>query len=257
MDTFERYLHVRSEYLSAPLESSRLSLRQVRQAAERLSGNPNDIRLFGMRPLAWYAIGIRILGRTAIEATRDPQAAFLADAVANTLRDCDHEISEVIDPFAGSGNVLYHLARATRAPFATGIELDPLISRLTSSNFDTLRRWRRLRDTRVSIHNNDWSKSTELISDRPTLVILSPPWGDAFDQAGLDLRATQPPIMHLLARLEQTTGHSPIFVTILSFPKLVQQSREEIVVAYQTLPTLRPADPSIAARIDYLLLRLR
>ena len=64
---------------------------------------------------AWYSLGIRISGRTAVEVTRDPQARFLARAAADTLREHGHEIGTVVDPFVGSGNVLYHLVRQPKA----------------------------------------------------------------------------------------------------------------------------------------------
>ena len=256
-DPFGRYLTARSEYLAPPLSASRLSLREVWSAAERLSGDRGDIRLFGLPTLGWWAIGVGILGRSAIEATRDPQARFLAEAVTTTLRENGHEITDVIDPFVGSGNVLYHFVKATGATNGTGIELDSTISVLTQRNFEALRRWRRLRGARVSIHHGDWCRTAEFLTNRPTLIVLSPPWGDAFDLEGLDLRATEPPIGHLLARLAQIEGDGPVFVAVMTFPKIVRQSLDEIVAAYATLPTLRPREAGVASRIDYLLLRLR
>ena len=210
-----------------------------------------------MSTVAWYALGIRVVGRTVIEATRDPQAMFLARAVADTLRAEGHEIHDVIDPFVGSGNVLYHLVKETGARRGVGIELDPVISRLTSHNFDVMRRRMRLRGTEIEIQEGDWSQSREFPGEHAALFCISPPWGDAFTLAGLDLRATEPPIAQILGVLEQSSGEGPVFAAIATFPKVVEESVREIVAAYKPLPVRRSTDPNIASRLDYLLVQIR
>jgi hypothetical protein len=252
------YLDVRREYLTPPLSTRKLGLREVRRAAGRLgNGDRNDLRLFGMSTVAWYALGIRIVGRTVIEATRDPQAVFLARAVAATLRAGAHEVREVIDPFVGSGNVLYHLVKETRASHGVGIELDPVISRLTTHNFDVMRRRMRLRGTEIRIQAGDWSQSGAFTGEHSTLFYVSPPWGDAFSATGLDLRATEPPIMEILGQIEQSTGDGSVFAAIATFPKVVEESVREVVATYKPLPVLRSNNPNIASRIDYLLVQIR
>ncbi len=251
------YFEVRQQYLSPPLSTRKLRLRETRQAAGRLSGDRNDLRLFGLSTIAWYLLGVRIVGRSVIEATRDPQARFLARAVAQTLREHGHEISDVIDPFVGSGNVLYHLVKETGAKRGIGVELDPAICRLTSRNFEVMRRSLQLRGVEIRIHPGDWSLCRAFLGERPTLIHIGPPWGDAFTAEGLDLRATQPPIKAILAEIEQAAGDAPIFAAISAFPKVVAESVSEILAGYKGFASRRPSEQNIASRIDYLLLQIR
>src|SRR5689334_20200951 len=47
------------------------------------------VRLYGMTPSQWYARGVRLLGRTAVECTRDPLANLIGRdiaAMAGSLR---------------------------------------------------------------------------------------------------------------------------------------------------------------------------
>ncbi len=250
------YWETRKDFLTPPLASRELRLRDVRRAAERLSGDPNDLRLFGMSTLVWYMLGVRILGRTAIEATRDPQARFVGWAVAETLRQHDYKIQTVIDPFAGSGNSLYHLMKATSAPLGIGIEADAEIYRRTKSNFDVLQRWKRLRGSHVDIRHGDWSDYRSFLGDQATLMHLDPPWGDAFNRDGLDLRVTHPPILHILSDIARSKGPAPVFVAISTMPQVVQESVEEIRANHRTFATRKSASPPIAARADYLLVRV-
>jgi hypothetical protein len=257
LEPLTSYLEVRQQYLSPPLSTRKLRLRETREAASRLSADRNDLRLFGLPTIAWYLVGIRILGRTVIEATRDPQARFLAKAVAETLREHGHEVATVIDPFVGSGNVLYHLVKETNARRAIGVELDADISRLTIRNFDVMRRLRQLRGADIAIHTGDWSLCRTFLGEGSALVHLSPPWGDAFTVEGLDLRATHPPIMAILSELERTSGAGPLFAAVSTFPKVVPESIDEVLATYKSFTARRPSASSIASRIDYLLLQIR
>jgi hypothetical protein len=252
---FAEYLRVRQEYLSPPLASRCLSLRETRNAARRLSGDPGDLRLFGLPTAAWYALGVRISGRSAIEATRDPQARFLANAVASTLAENDIALSTVIDPFVGSGNTLYHFLRATKAARAVAIDSDPTVSQLTARNLALLQRWRRLR-CELELSVDDWSAACDLMGDAPTLVIVSPPWGDAFGPEGLDLRKTYPPVTDVIEKLAGCRAGGPVFVAIMAVPEMVVESVQEVIGRHRAFPVLRPASRAVATRIDYLLLQI-
>ena len=48
-----------------------LTLEEVRQYGIDSFSDQNYVRIYGMAPTAWYGQGIRLLGRTAVECTRD------------------------------------------------------------------------------------------------------------------------------------------------------------------------------------------
>ena len=256
MDQQKSYWEYRKEYLRAPLSVHKLRLHEIRQAGTRLAGDRSDLRLFGLPPSVWYALGVRIQGRTVVEATRDPQARFFARAVAKTLGERGHHIHTVIDPFVGSGNVLYHFMRETNARHGIGIDLDPAIGRLTTHNFAVMRRWMRL-GARVDITVADWTCYRSFLSDRSTLVLVMPPWGEAFTEDGLDLRQVQPRISQILADLGQSHDTGSLFAAIMTFPKIAYESVAEISSRYRTLASIQPTRQRIAERIDYVLVELR
>jgi tRNA G10 N-methylase Trm11 len=210
-----------------------------------------------MATLTWYSIGIRIFGRTAVEVTRDPQAKFLAKAVADTLRMNGHEIQDVVDPFVGSGNMLYHFVKETRAIRAVGFDIDHEILKLTKRNFAKLRQFGRLREVNVSLAEGDWSGALPLLGDQATLVILAPPWGESFTENGHDLRKTEPPIRQILTTLSEQTGRGRLFAMIHTMPQVVAESVEETVQGYPTFETIKSNNPKVAARVNYVLVQIR
>lgn len=251
----DQYLSARRKLLSDPRQGP-LSFREVRQAGWQLANNPNDLSIYGMKPLAWYALGLRIVPRTAVELTRDPHAAFLALAITSTLTSLGIKISDVIDPFAGSGNTLYHVTNALQAQRAIGIEHHHVIADLTRRNFNRLKLLGRLRNTDAQITCGNWTDAPNAMRDKPTLIFLSPPWGEAFNSDGLDLSKTSPPINTILRTLLVAARTSPVFVAVQSYPKTVTSSVDELTNHYKTLPTQRSNDPAIFGSLDYLLLQL-
>lgn len=250
------YFAARQRLLTPPWNDRILSLREVRNAGMDLAGNPNDLSIFGLKPLAWYALGIRILGRTAVELTRDAHAKFMATSVARSLSKLSVAIEDVFDPFAGSGNMLFHMAKETKARHAIGLDAHAHISELTRRNFRRLRFGMRLRGTEVSIVGHDWTAAKTLLRDRPTLFVISPPWGEAFTSAGLDLRKTTPAVMTILDYLAEGIRVTPAFVAIQTYPKMVLPSVTEILDRYQSYQTETSNDPYVKGSLDYLLLKL-
>ncbi len=251
------YFATRRRFLNAPWESKQLTLGDVRRAGWELAGNPNDLRLFGMVPLAWHCLGIRIRGRTAVELTRDGHAEFLGRSVANTLAKIGVRVSDVIDPFVGSGNLLFHVARATKATRAIGLDNSGDVMNLIRRNFARLRVFGRLRIDDLQLHQGNWTECDAYIEDRPTLFIVDPRWGDAFDARGLDLRKTVPPITEVLESLLKKVTATPMFAMLKIHPLMAQGSMEDIKQIYVSFPSAKSDNPDTASRVDYLLLRLR
>jgi hypothetical protein len=112
-----------------------LELWEVERYGRDSFGNADYVSLYGLRPADWHAQDVRLLGRTAVECTRDELAAAIArdvSAVADRAPRCSGTL--VIDPFAGSGNTLHWICRAL--PFARGLgfELDEGVFALTRRN---------------------------------------------------------------------------------------------------------------------------
>jgi hypothetical protein len=251
------YFAARRRFLNPPWDRKQLTYREVRHAGWELANNPHDLRLFGMHPLAWYCLGIRICGRTAVEVTRDRHAEFLGRSVAKTLSGIGQRIADVVDPFVGSGNLLCHMVRATKANRAVGLDNSKDVMDLTRRNFARLRAFGRLRLDDLQLHQDNWTACDAYVENRPTLIIVAPPWGDAFDACGLDVRKTAPPMNDVLKCLANRTTTASIFAMLQIHPLMVQESVEELKRTYNSFPSVNSDDSDIATRVDYLLLRLR
>ena len=148
--------------LAGPKRSTVLALWEVQRYGRDSYGDPEYVSIYGMRPSEWYAKGARVLGRTAVECTRDP---------------------------------LYWLLRHQPAAQGLGFELDPEVFRLTRQNIATLA-------LPIEIRNIDYRSGLEAIAltvDELLVAFIAPPWGDALDPiSGLDLCRTTPPIVEIV-----------------------------------------------------------
>ena len=89
-----------------------LELWEVQRYGSDSYGDADYVSVYGMRPADWYAAGVRLLGRTAVECTRDVLGnAIGKDIAAISARAPRTRGVLVIDPFAGSGNTLYWILR--------------------------------------------------------------------------------------------------------------------------------------------------
>lgn len=154
------------------------------------------VAVYGMRPAEWYAKGVRLLGRTAVECTRDALGDAIGKDVAAVAAMTPHVAGIlVVDLFAGSGNTLHWLVRHIAGATALGFELDADVVRLTQKNLETLASPIRILNTDYRFGMTDVS----LAADQLLIAFIAPPWGDALDRTGgLDLRRTTPPISEIL-----------------------------------------------------------
>src|SRR5258707_6434891 len=75
--------------------------------------DPDYVSIYGLRPAEWYAKGIRLLGRTAVECTRDDLGDAIGRDVAGiALMAPPYAGAPGIGPFARPG----HTAHWTAAP---------------------------------------------------------------------------------------------------------------------------------------------
>ena len=93
-----------------------LELREVERYGVDSYGDADWVSIYGLPPAEWYARGVRLLGRTAVECTRDRLGDAIGRHVAAVVRQAR---PLVVDLFAGSGNTLYWLLR--HVPRARGV----------------------------------------------------------------------------------------------------------------------------------------
>lgn len=108
----DKPFHDRALLLHGLKRNKVLSLEEVQQYGSDSFSDPEYIRLYGMTPPQWYERGVRLLGRTAVECTRDAVADRIGQdvaAVAASLPSGTRWL--VLDPFAGSCNTLYWILR--------------------------------------------------------------------------------------------------------------------------------------------------
>src|SRR5262245_59530021 len=167
-----------------------LELWEIQRYGSDSYGDADYVSIYGMRPADWYGKGARLLGRTAVECTRDKLGdAIGKDVAAIAAARPPSARALVIDLFAGSGNTLYWLQRHLPGARGVGFESDAEVFRLTRQNLVALA-------LPLDILNTDYLSGLAGISVAPDdllITFIAPPWGDALDKtSGLDLRRTTP-----------------------------------------------------------------
>ena len=183
--------------------NSVLALWEVERYGTESYGDSDYVSIYGLPPRDWYAKGIRLLGRTAVECTRDELADAIGRDIAAVANKPRPVSSLVIDPFTGSGNTLYWMLRHLPEARGLGCELDATVFQLTARNFAALK-------LPVTIVNSDYRTvlPQEAVTDEALIVaFIAPPWGEALSKdSGLDLRRTHPPITEIVDILQRTFG---------------------------------------------------
>lgn len=126
-------------FLLGERRNERVDLWEVQRYGRDAFGDPDFVSIYGLKPAEWYARGVRLLGRTAVECTRDVFADLIASdlaAAARTATTGDRSI--VIDPFAGSGNTLYWITRHVKPGRSVGFEQDDVVFELTRRNLSIM-----------------------------------------------------------------------------------------------------------------------
>lgn len=205
-------LHDRALLLHGRKRNEVLTLGEVQRYGTDSFSDPNYIRLYGMTPPEWYGRGIRLLGRTAVECTRDQLADRIGRdvaAVAAALPAQTHCL--VLDPFAGSCNTLYWILRHVPRSRGIAFELDAQVYDLTRRNISGL-------DRPIELRHGDWVSLLDGYDppqDDVIAVFVAPPWGTALDEVeGLDLRRTKPSITEIITRIGRVNPNHRVLFAI-------------------------------------------
>jgi hypothetical protein len=208
----------RALLLHGPKRDEVLTLEEVRQYGIDSFSDPDYLQIYGMAPAVWYRQGIRLLGRTAVECTRDALANRIGRDIASiaaALPNATH--FRVIDPFAGSCNTLYWILRFIPNSQGMACELDRQVYELTKLNIAGL-------DRTIDLRHGDYQsllRACRLPPDHGLIFFIAPPWGTALDEvAGLDLRCTTPPISDIVGFIRATYPSRRVLLAIQIYEKL-------------------------------------
>jgi hypothetical protein len=219
-------IYDRQFLLSQEKRNQVLELWEVERYGVDSYGHAAYVSVYGMTPAEWYARGIRLLARTAVECTRD----VLGDAIG---RDIAAVVSEgppalgitVIDPFAGSCNTLYWILRHLAQARGIAFELDDRVFDATSRNLSLV-------DEDIRIMHGDYAtglRDHAIPWTETVIVFVAPPWGEALDPAsGLDLRRTQPPIADIIAFFDALYANNRILYVTQIHETVDQRSLAEV-----------------------------
>jgi hypothetical protein len=215
----------RDHVLFGPLREQVLDLDQVRRYGATTFGDPDAISLYGMTPERWYALGVRLLGRTMVECTRDSLSALIAADVAEVAATAPVPASLVVDPFAGSANTLYWMHRALPDAAAAGVEIDPAICEHTRHNPD-------LAGCPLELRNGSYAEVLEQLGaprEGLTVVFVGPPWAHGFDAVtGLDFGRTVPPVREVVDLVVHAIRGRPLLVAVQAFERVEPTSLESV-----------------------------
>lgn len=211
-------LHDRALLLHGEKRNKVLTLKEVRQYGSDSFSDPDYVQLYGMTPPQWYERGVRLLGRTAVECTRDVVADHIGRdvaAVAASFPTVTRWV--VVDPFAGSCNTLYWILQHVSSSRGIAFEFDPKVYELTRQNIGALGQM-------IELIAGDYDAILEKLDVKAgdaMIVFVAPPWGTALDELqGLDLRRTEPPITEIIARIEQVCPDNDILFAVQVYEKV-------------------------------------
>jgi len=219
-------IYDRQLLLNGAKRNSVLELSEVQRYGIDSYGDINYVSVYGMRPVEWHAKNIRLLGRTAVECTRDVLGDAIGRDVAAVAAKAPLSAKTlVVDLFAGSGNTLHWLMHHLPNAKGLGFEADTNVFRLTRQNLAALA-------SPIVILNTDYRTGvSDLTTASADLVIafIAPPWGDALDRTtGLDLRRTTPPIIEIVNSLVSSFPQRRILCAIQVFEVLNSPSLAEL-----------------------------
>jgi len=202
-----------------------LTLEEVERYGRDSFGNADYVSIHGMPPREWYRRGIRLLGRTAVECTRDSLGDRIGLDVAAVAAQVPAKQWTVIDPFAGSCNTLFWILR--HVPNAVGIafESDARVVELTRSNLAAV-------DQKIEVVHGEYEGRLEQIrvsNDGAIAVFVAPPWGSALDESrGLDLRRTTPPVGEVIDRVAQQFSERMLLFATQVYEKVEATSLADV-----------------------------
>jgi hypothetical protein len=220
----ESPIYNRGLLLHGPKRNEMLKLGEIEQYGLDSFGEADSICIYGMKSREWYGCGIRLLGRTAVECTRDVLADRIARDIASFARCMSSDRLVVIDPFAGSCNTLFWILRHLPRSKGIAFESDKQVFELTLRNLAALSKTIELVHCDCARLVAEYRVENEVSSSS-----LLPTWGTALDEEeGLDLCRTTPPIAKTIDEVVQGFLKNQIFFAIQVYEKVSAPSLSQI-----------------------------
>jgi len=218
MSQFGDLVYDRALLLHGVKRNEVLTLAEVEQYGVDSFGDADYVSIYGLRPREWYRRGIRLLGRTAVECTRDALADRIGRDVASiAARMPAMKQAVAIDPFAGSCNTLFWILRHIPNAEGVAIESDTEVFELTRRNFAAL-------GQSIELVRGDYVNllpERQIPQDRGIVIFVAPPWGSALDEVqGLDLCRTTPPISEVIDRIGRQFANHNILCAVQVYEKI-------------------------------------
>jgi hypothetical protein len=227
-----------------------LDLREVQRYGRDSFGDPDFVSIYGLKPADWYAKGVRLLGRTAVECTRDRFADLIGRDVAAATSAAAVAGSTVVDPFAGSANTLYWITRHVRPDRSVGFELDEVVFELTRKNLSLV-------SLGIDVIHQGFEsglKALRIPDDHLVVLFVSPPWGRALDEeSGLDFRKTLPPVAEIVDLATVVFRRHKLLFAIQAYESVTPDSLAELTARFRS-SALKVYDINAQAKNPGLLL---
>lgn len=207
-----------------------LDLSEVQGYGRDAFQDSDYVSIYGLKPADWYARGVRLLGRTAVECTRDRFADLIGRDVAAAARSAPAVgRSIVVDPFAGSGNTLYWITRHVRPDRSVGFELDDVVFELTRRNLSIV-------SLRIDVIHQGYEpglKGLNILEDELVILFISPPWGNALDEtSGLDFRRTTPPVAEIIDLAISVFHRHRLLFAIQAYESVTPASLDALIARF-------------------------
>lgn len=214
--------HDRDYLLSEGKRNDVLALWEVQRYGRDSFGDPDSVSVYGLKPPEWFARGVRLLARTAVECTRDRLATLIGRDVAAVAGAAPTTSGPVVvDPFAGSANTLCWIKRHVGAHRAVGFEADDAVFEASRRNLSIVGL-----DVALFHQGHEAGLATLRIPEtRLVIVFVAPPWADALSVAsGLDLRRTKPPVPAIVDLIANTFATHKVLVAAQVHESVVPDS---------------------------------
>ncbi|NLU68356.1 class I SAM-dependent methyltransferase [Streptomyces sp. HNM0574] len=222
------------EELLGPSRTRELTAEEMREVGRVFYGSAAKMSLYGLSAAGMAAKGLRLLGRTAVECTVDPYAVPVAEAVARLTEGPSRQGAFVADLFCGSGNVGHHLGRRLGLPVHAA-ELDPDVHAVTHGNLAAA-------GSPVELEHGDYRDMLTRLGARgdDDVYVVEPPWGEAIDEAGLDLFRTTPPVPEILDGILASRGGRTCLCVIKTTTDIARDSLARSFAGSAHLDTVVP-----------------
>ena len=197
-----------------------LSLKEIESLGTTFFKDRFAISLYNLKPNKFIEKKCKLICRSAIECQFDLHSIAISKAIKDFFYRKKIKNLTTVDLFAGTGNLLYHITKEVEAKQSVAFEINPNVYNCTKNNFKII-------NFNSKLFNITYSKSflKNLSRNNFLLIIIAPPWGNAFSfEKGLNLLKTTPSYLSIMKKLELELKEFKKFYMLLSHEHTEQNS---------------------------------